>query len=304
LKTYVAGHTGLVGNALVSKLKEKGYKNIITRTHSELDLTNQANVSEFFATEKPDEVYICAAKVGGIYANSTYPADFIYQNLMIQSNIIHQSYVHGVKKLMALGSSCIYPKFANQPMSEDQLLAGKLEPSNEPYAISKIAAIKMCESYNKQYGTDFRTVMPTNLYGPRDNYHPENSHVVPAMIQRFHKAKINKIPKVTMWGTGSPLREILYVDDMADASIFVMNLDKNLCKEHINIGSGEEISIKKLAYTIAQVVDYKGEIEFDPTKPDGTPRKLLDCSKLNNLGWKPKVGLKEGLGIAYLDYLS
>lgn len=313
-KIYVAGHRGMVGSAIVRILEAKGFINIVTRTRAELDLTNQAAVKDFFETERPDQVYLAAAKVGGIYANNTFPAEFIYQNLMMEVNIIHQAFMSGVKKLLFLGSSCIYPKLAQQPMSEDALLTGKLESTNEPYAIAKIAGIKLCESYNRQYGgshgVDYRSVMPTNLYGPGDNYHPENSHVVPALIQRFHEAKINNAPQVTIWGTGEPRREFLYVDDMAAASIYVMELDKDVYVENtdpmlsqINVGFGSDLTIRELAKAIADTVGFKGCIKFDISKPDGSPRKLLASSKLNKLGWKPKTSIEVGLRKAYLDYV-
>jgi GDP-L-fucose synthase len=305
----------MVGSAIVRELERQGYTNLIYRTHQELDLTNQAAVSHFFETEKPDQVYLAAAKVGGIYANNTYPAQFIYENLMVQNNVIHQAFVNGVKKILFLGSSCIYPKLAPQPMAEDALLTGKLEPTNEPYAIAKIAGIKMCESYNRQYGKshgmDYRSVMPTNLYGPGDNYHPENSHVIPALIRRFHEAKINNVPNVVIWGTGTPRREFLYVDDMAEASIFVMQLDKKIyesqiqpMQSHINVGFGSDISIKELAQGVANVTGYQGEITFDSHKPDGAPRKLMDSFRLRELGWRPKINLDIGLNLAYADFLS
>ena len=313
-KIYVAGHRGMVGSAIVRNLQSLGYQNIIGRTHAELDLTNQEAVAKFFAAEKPDQVYLAAAKVGGIYANNTFPAEFIYDNLMVQNNVIHQAFVNGVKKLLFLGSSCIYPKLAPQPMNEDALLMGKLESTNEPYAIAKIAGIKMCESYNRQYGqshgVDYRSVMPTNLYGPGDNYHPENSHVIPALIRRFHEAKVSNAPEVLIWGTGTPKREFLYVDDMAAASVFVMNLDKHIydqnsnpMQSHINVGFGSDISITELAHAVSQAVGYQGAIGFDPTKPDGTPRKWMDSSRLNGLGWTPKVQLTEGLQQAYAEFL-
>jgi GDP-L-fucose synthase len=313
-KIYVAGHRGMVGSAIVRNLQSLGYQNIIGRTRTELDLTNQAAVAEFFAAEKPDQVYLAAAKVGGIYANNTFPAEFIYDNLMVQNNVIHQAFANGIKKLLFLGSSCIYPKLAPQPMNEDALLMGKLEPTNEPYAIAKIAGIKMCESYNRQYGdshgVDYRSVMPTNLYGPGDNYHPENSHVIPALIRRFHEAKVGNAPEVLIWGTGTPKREFLYVDDMAAASVFVMNLDKQIydqhtepMQNHINVGFGSDISIAELANAVSQAVGYRGKIGFDVTKPDGTPRKWMDSSRLNGLGWTPKVHLTEGLKQAYAEFL-
>lgn len=310
-KIYVAGHRGMVGSAIVRILNERGYRNIITRTHNDLDLTNQRAVRSFFNTEQPMQVYLAAAKVGGIHANNTYPAEFIYKNLMIESNIIHEAWQEGVQKLLFLGSSCIYPKLAPQPMSEDALLTGPLEPTNEPYAIAKIAGIKLCESYNRQYGTDYRSVMPTNLYGPGDNYHPENSHVIPALIRRFHEAKQDKRDKVIIWGTGTPRREFLYVDDMAEASVHVMELDRQSyeaqttpMQSHINVGTGEDITIQELAEVIGKVVGYTGKIEFDPTKPDGPPRKLLDVSNLNSLGWVPVTNLREGLRLSYRSYLS
>jgi GDP-L-fucose synthase len=314
-KIYVAGHRGMVGSAIVRTLKEKGYKNIITRTHAELDLTNQAAVQAFFELEKPDQVYLAAAKVGGIYANNTFPAEFIYQNLMMESNVIHQAFVSGVKKLLFLGSSCIYPKLAPQPMAEDALLTGLLESTNEPYAVAKIAGIKLCESYNRQYGAshgiDYRSVMPTNLYGPGDNYHLENSHVIPALIRRFHEAKESKLPTVTIWGTGTPRREFLYVDDMAAASVFVMDLDKSIYDQqtepmcsHINVGYGADVTIAELANAVGAAVGYQCNIDFDPTKPDGTPRKWMDSSRLNRLGWNPLVNLNDGLELAYQEFLQ
>ena len=309
-KIYVAGHRGMVGSAIVRNLQAKGFSNFVTRTHAELDLTNQAQVAAFFEAEKPDQVYLAAAKVGGIYANNTFPAEFIYQNLMMEANVIHQAFVSGVQKLLFLGSSCIYPKLAPQPMSEDALLTGKLEPTNEPYAIAKIAGIKMCESYNRQYGDshgiDYRSVMPTNLYGPGDNYHPENSHVIPALIRRFHEAKMANSPEVMIWGTGTPKREFLYVDDMAAASVFVMNLDKPTydqhtepLQSHINVGFGSDITIAELASAVAKATGYQGKISFDPSKPDGAPRKWMDSSRLRNLGWFPLVDLESGLPEAY-----
>jgi GDP-L-fucose synthase len=312
-KIYVAGHRGMVGSAIVRNLESKGLTNIVTRTHAELDLTSQAAVQAFFETEKPEQVYLAAAKVGGIYANNTFPAEFIYQNLMMQNNVIHQAFVHGVKKLLFLGSSCIYPKLAPQPMSEDALLTGKLESTNEPYAIAKIAGIKLCESYNRQYGQshglDYRSVMPTNLYGPGDNYHPENSHVIPALIRRFHEAKMNRSPEVVIWGTGTPRREFLYVDDMAAASVFVMELDKKTydqqtepMQSHINVGFGSDVTIAELAQAVCQAVGYEGSIGFDTTKPDGTLRKWMDSGRLNKLGWQAKVDLKDGLRLAYAAF--
>jgi GDP-L-fucose synthase len=309
-KIYVAGHQGMVGSAIVRSLKKKGYTNIIGRSHQELDLTNQADVNNFFQTEKPDQVYLAAAKVGGIYANNTYPADFIYINLMIESNVIHAAYEHGVQKLLFLGSSCIYPGLSNQPMKEEALLSGYLESTNEPYAIAKIAGIKLCESYNRQYDLDYRTVMPTNLYGPGDNYHDKNSHVIPALIRRFHEAKMESKSSVMIWGSGQPKREFLYVDDMAEASIFVMELNKDIheintkpMQNHINVGFGIDITILKLATTIKQVVGFEGDIKFDLEKPDGPLQKLMDSSCLFNLGWKPKINLELGLNKAYQDFL-
>jgi len=314
-KIYVAGHRGMVGSAICRTLQAQGQGNIITRTHAELDLTNQAAVQTFFAQEKPEQVYLAAAKVGGIHANNTYPADFIYQNLMIQANVIEAAFQNGVKKLLFLGSSCIYPRLAEQPMREDALLSGTLEPTNEPYAIAKIAGIKLCESYNRQYGqshgVDYRSVMPTNLYGPGDNYHPENSHVIPALIRRFHEAKVNGAPSVAIWGSGTPKREFLYVDDMAAACVHVMNLPKPTYDQHtspmlshINLGSGSDLAIAEVAQKIAQTVGYTGQIEFDTSKPDGAPRKLMESSRLNALGWQAKVDLQHGLTKAYANFLS
>ena len=314
-KIYVAGHRGMVGSAIVRNLQAKGYSNIVTRTHAEMDLTDQTAVKAFFEQERPDQVYLAAARVGGIYANNTFPAEFIYDNLMVQNNVIHQAFLSGVKKLLFLGSSCIYPKLAPQPMSEDALLTGKLEPTNEPYAVAKIAGIKMCESYNRQYGqshgVDYRSVMPTNLYGPGDNYHPENSHVIPALIRRFHEAKVSNAPEVVIWGTGTPKREFLYVDDMAAASVFVMQLDKNTydsqtspMQSHINVGFGSDITIKELAHAVAKATGYQGSISFDATKPDGAPRKWMDSGRLNHLGWAPKVNLEDGLKLAYSEFQS
>jgi GDP-L-fucose synthase len=314
-KIYVAGHRGMVGSAIVRELQKQGYQNIITIPHSKLDLTNQADVKDFFENERPDQVYLAAAKVGGIYANNTYPAEFIYDNLMIQNNVIHQSFVSGVKKLLFLGSSCIYPKLAPQPMSEDVLLTGKLEPTNEPYAIAKIAGIKMCESYNRQYGQshgiDYRSVMPTNLYGPGDNYHPENSHVIPALIRRFHEAKLSHAPEVVVWGSGTPRREFLYVDDMAAASVFVMHLDKKIydsqtrpMQSHLNVGFWSDVTIADLANAIASTVGYLGKIIFDPSKPDGAPKKWMDSNRLNKLGWNPQTNLRQGLLLSYKAFLD
>ena len=314
-KIYVAGHRGMVGSAIVRNLEAQGFANILTRTHAELDLTNQAAVQSFFEQEKPDQVYLAAAKVGGIHANNTFPAEFIYDNLMVQSNVIHQAFLNGVKKLLFLGSSCIYPKLAAQPMSEDALLTGKLEPTNEPYAVAKIAGIKMCESYNRQYGdshgVDYRSVMPTNLYGPGDNYHPENSHVIPALIRRFHEARVSNAPEVVIWGTGTPKREFLYVDDMASASVFVMELDKAAydaqtepMQSHINVGFGSDVTIAELAKVVGAEVGYQGKISFDSSKPDGSPRKWMDSARLNRLGWSAQYSLEVGLKFAYGDFLS
>lgn len=316
-KIYVAGHRGMVGSAIVRTLTGQGVApcDILTRTHAELDLTNQAAVQAFFKQEKPTQVYLAAARVGGIHANNTYPADFIYDNLMMQANVIHAAYQHGVQKLLFLGSSCIYPRLAAQPMTEFALLTGALEPTNEPYAIAKIAGIKLCESYNRQYGAshsvDYRSVMPTNLYGPGDNYHPQNSHVIPALIRRFHEAKVSNAPTVTIWGSGIPKREFLYVDDMAAASVFVMNLSKTVYDQHtspmlshINVGYGSDISIAQLAQAVSSAVGYQGQIDFDPTQPDGSPRKLMDSTRLNALGWKAKINLEQGLALAYQDFLA
>jgi GDP-L-fucose synthase len=305
----------MVGSAIIRVLKADGQTHIVARTHEALDLTDQAAVRAFFAEERPDQVYLAAAKVGGIHANSTYPAEFIYQNLMIEANVIDAAFRNGVRKLLFLGSSCIYPRNVEQPMPEDALLTGKLEATNEPYAIAKIAGIKLCESYNRQYGEshgiDYRSVMPTNLYGPGDNYHPENSHVIPALIRRFHEAKMNHAPSVTIWGTGTPKREFLYVDDMARASVLVMNLDKTtydqytdpMCS-HINVGSGSDFTIKKLAEIIKAIVGYEGDIDFDSSKSDGSPRKLMDSRQLHSLGWAPTVELKEGLALAYAEFVK
>ena len=316
-KIYVAGHRGMVGSAIVRHLLAQGieHSQIVTRTHAELELTNQLGVQELFAKEKPTQVYMAAAKVGGIHANNTYPAEFIYDNLMVQANVIDAAFKNGVTKLLFLGSSCIYPRMAQQPMREDALLTGTLEPTNEPYAIAKIAGIKLCESYNRQYGqshgVDYRSVMPTNLYGPGDNYHPENSHVIPALIRRFHEAKLANAPGVSIWGTGTPRREFLYVDDMAAASVHVMQLPKAVydqhtspMQSHINVGSGSDVTIAEVAQAIAQTVGFKGQIEFDTTKPDGSPRKWMDSSRLNALGWQAKVGLHEGLAVAYQNFLA
>jgi GDP-L-fucose synthase len=314
-KIYVAGHRGMVGSAIVRTLKQQGFTNIVTRTHAELDLTSQEAVRTFFEIERPAQVYLAAAKVGGIHANNTYPAEFIYQNLMMEANVVHEAWCAGVQKLLFLGSSCIYPKLSPQPMSEDALLSGKLEPTNEPYAIAKIAGIKLCESYNRQYGQshgiDYRSVMPTNLYGPGDNYHPENSHVIPALIRRIHEAKISNAPAVTIWGTGTPRREFLFVDDMAAASVHIMNLDKLTYDAHtlpmqslINVGFGQDITIRELAVTVRKTLGYEGKIDFDTSKPDGTPRKLMDSSRLNALGWQAKMSLEDGLKIAYQDFID
>ena len=314
-KIYVAGHLGMVGSSIVRALKSNGYKNIIIRSRLDLNLTNQSEVDFFFKKEKPDQVYLAAAKVGGIHANNTYPAEFIYQNLMIQANIIHAAFSYGTKKLLFLGSSCIYPKLSRQPIREEYLLNGKLETTNEAYAISKIAGIKICESYNRQYGkrhgVDFRCVMPTNLYGPGDNYHPTNSHVIPSLIRRFHDAKINNSKFVSVWGTGFQKREFLYVDDLANACVEVMNIGKERYKKitddrqiHINVGSGKDLTIKNLATTIKNIVGFKGKIKFDTKMPDGTPRKLLHCERINKLDWKSKVKLIDGLKITYMDYLK
>jgi len=313
-RIYLAGHKGMVGSALVRILKKKNTE-LITKDRKDLDLINQAAVQDFFKKEKIDQVYLAAAKVGGIYANKTFPAEFIYENIMIQTNIIHAAFLNGVKKLLFLGSSCIYPKNANQPMKEEDLLSGKLEPTNEPYAIAKIAGIKLCESYNRQYGEshgiDYRSIMPTNLYGPGDNYHLKNSHVIPALIRRFHEAKVNKDLSVKIWGTGTPKREFLFVDDMAHASIQIINTDKKNYEKytepmsrHINVGSGTDVTIKVLAEMIKDIIGYKGEISFDPSKPDGSPRKLLNSNRLNNIGWHPEVNLKDGLIKTYQDFLN
>ena len=316
-KIYVAGHRGMVGSAIVRQLMASGHPEdrIVGRTHSELDLTEQAAVRDFMASEKPDQVYLAAARVGGIHANNTYPAEFIYDNLMVQSNVIDAAFRNGVRKLLFLGSSCIYPKLAPQPMSESSLLTGLLEPTNEPYAVAKIAGIKTCESYNRQYGqshgVDYRSVMPTNLYGPGDNYHSENSHVIPALLRRFHEAKVSKAASVTIWGSGKPYREFLYVDDMASASVFVMNLSKaryDTCTSamlsHINVGSGSDITIAELAHAVKTAVGYVGGIDFDATKPDGTPRKLMDSTRINALGWAARVDMAEGLRLAYQDFVA
>ncbi len=301
-KIYVAGHRGMVGSAIYRKLHKEGFENIVTRTSKELDLRNQEEVEAFFENEKPDYVFLAAAKVGGIIANNTYRADFLYENLQIQNNVIHSAYKYGVKKLMFLGSSCIYPKFAPQPLKEDSLLTGTLEPTNEPYAIAKIAGIKMCEAYRAQYNCNFISVMPTNLYGINDNYHPQNSHVLPALIRRFHEAKLNNAEFVEIWGTGSPLREFMFSDDLAVACFFLMqNYNES---DFINIGTGHDISIKDLALLVKKIIGYEGELRFDTSKPDGTPRKLMDVSKLHSLGWKHSIELAEGIELAYENYLS
>ncbi|MDA9999687.1 GDP-L-fucose synthase [Amylibacter sp.] len=308
---YVAGHNGMVGSALVRQLKNDPKNNILTASRADLDLTNQLAVHNFFKRNSIDQVYLAAAKVGGIHANNTYRADFIYENLMVQTNVVNSAHEYSVQKLLFLGSSCIYPKLTEQPIKENALLTGTLEPTNEPYAIAKIAGIKLCESYNHQYGRDYRSVMPTNLYGPGDNYHPENSHVIPALIRRFHEAKINILPTVMAWGTGKPRREFLYVDDMAEAAIFVQNLPsenflnyKDHENQHLNIGCGEDCSIKHLTELVAEAVGYQGEIIWDKSRPDGTPRKLLDVSALKNLGWTYRMSLSQGLKLAYEDFLQ
>ena len=310
-KIFIAGHRGLVGSAIVRQLEVRGFTNLLMRTHKELDLTNQAQVQTFFKQEKPDYVILAAAKVGGIHANNTYPADFIYTNIMIEANVINAAYENKVKRLLFLGSTCIYPRAVKQPMREDALLTGVLEPTNESYALAKISGIKLCESYNRQHGTDFRSVMPTNLYGINDNFHPENSHVIPALMQRFHKAKFNNSTEVVVWGTGKVMREFLYVDDMAEASIFVLELDEETYQSntkpmlsHINVGTGIDVTIREMAETMKQVVGFKGELVFDATKPDGTPRKLIDISRLSNMGWKYSVDLKYGLEKTYKWYLD
>jgi GDP-L-fucose synthase len=310
-RIFVAGHKGLVGSAIVRVLQAQGYKHIVTRDHGELELTDQAQVRAFFRNEKIDQVYLAAARVGGIYANNTYPAEFIYDNLMVESNVIHEAWRSGVRKLLFLGSSCIYPRMAGQPIREEYLMSGSLEPTNEPYAIAKIAGIKLCESYNRQYGTDFRSVMPTNLYGPGDNYHPQNSHVIPGLIRRFHEAKVSGADEVVIWGSGKPMREFLYVDDMARASVYVMQLEQRTygmhtgpMESHINVGTGEDISISSLARLVGATVGYEGDIVFDASKPDGTPRKLLDVSKLTSLGWQAAMPLETGLKLAYQAFLA
>lgn len=301
-KIYVAGHRGMVGSAIVRKLQREGYTNLVLKTSAELDLRDQVKVADFFAAEKPDYVFLAAAKVGGIVANSTYRADFLYENLAIQNNIIHSSFVNKVKKLQFLGSSCIYPKLAPQPLKESYLLSGYLEETNEPYAIAKIAGIKMCEAYRAQYGCDFISVMPTNLYGPNDNYDLENSHVLPAMIRKFHEAKERGDASMTLWGSGSPMREFLHADDLAEACVYLMESYSD--SELVNIGTGVDVTIKELAETVKQIVGFEGEIKWDTTRPDGTPRKLMDVSKLHSLGWKHKIELKEGIALAYQDFLT
>ena len=315
-KIYVAGHRGLVGSALMNNLRHKGYDNFVTRTHAELDLTSQAAVETFFAAEKPDYVFLAAAKVGGIHANNTYPAEFIRDNLAIQTNIIHAAYKNNVRRLLFLGSSCIYPKLAPQPMKEEHLLTSELEPTNRPYALAKIAGIEMCWAYNRQYKTQYLAVMPTNLYGPGDNYHPENSHVIPALIRRFHEAKLANAPSVTVWGSGTPKREFLYSEDMADACVYLVNLpdeqfvpllgrDRNDgLAPLVNIGVGHDLTIRELAEAVKTVVGYRGKIEFDATKPDGTPRKLMDVERLNAMGWKATTKMESGLAVAYSDFLA
>ena len=313
-KIYIAGHLGLVGGGIWRAFERHGYTNLLGRSIDELDLMNQAAVEVFFASENPEYVVLVAAKVGGIQANNIYRGQFIYENLMIELNVIHAAYRHGVKKLLFLGSSCIYPKLAPQPIKEESLLTGPLEPTNEPYAIAKIAGIRLCDAYNRQYGTNFISAMPTNMYGPGDNYHPENSHVLPAMIRRFHEAKTAGEKQVVCWGTGSPLREFLYSDDLAEACVFLVENgnyadmaftdSSGTVQSHINVGSGKEVAIKELAETVKEVIGFKGEIDWDLSKPDGTPRKLMDSSRINALGWKPSVSLKEGIGRAYQDFLS
>jgi GDP-L-fucose synthase len=310
-RIYVAGHNGLVGSAIVRTLRAQGFDNIITRGHADLELTDQAQVREFFRVERIDQVYLAAAKVGGIHANNTYPAEFIYDNMMVQANVVHEAWRAGVQKLLFLGSSCIYPRMSPQPIKEEYLMSGMLEPTNEPYAMAKIAGIKLCESYNRQYGTDYRSVMPTNLYGPGDNYHPENSHVIPALLRRFHEAKRDGAAEVVIWGSGKPMREFLYVDDMAEASVFVMNLDHGTYStytdpmhSHINVGTGQDVTIAELAHLVGETVGYGGHIGFDASKPDGTPRKLLDVYKLKALGWEARVPLREGLQRAYESFVE
>jgi GDP-L-fucose synthase len=308
-KIFVAGHLGMAGSAIVRALRAQGHSQFVFRSRAELDLTDQRAVIDFFAAEKPAQVYLAAARVGGIHANNTYPAEFIYSNLMVQANVINAAYVNGVRKLLFLGSSCIYPRLAQQPMREDALLTGALEPTNEPYAVAKIAGIKLCESYNRQYGTDYRSVMPTNLYGPGDNYHPENSHVIPAMLRRFHEAKLANAKSVAVWGTGTPRREFLYVDDMAAACVHVMNLtpadwaaNTKPMQSLLNVGYGSDVSIAELARLVADAVGYEGDITFDSSRPDGSPRKLIDSARLHRLGWSPNIALAQGLRLAYADF--
>lgn len=301
-KIYVAGHRGMVGSAIVRALEKNGYNNIVTRTHKELDLTRQDAVEAFFAEEKPDYVFLAAAKVGGIVANNEAPADFLYENMILEMNVIHSAFKNNVKKLMFLGSSCIYPRMCPQPIKEEYLLTGALEQTNEAYALSKISGLKYCEYLNRQYHTDYISVMPTNLYGPNDNYHPTHSHVLPALIRRFHEAKVDNLPYVTCWGTGKPLREFLYVDDLADACVFLMNNYSG--NETVNLGTGKELTIKELTELVAKVIGYTGEIRWDSSKPDGTPRKLLDVSKLESLGWHYKTELEEGIRLSYQDFLT
>jgi GDP-L-fucose synthase len=310
-KIYIAGHRGLVGSAIVRQLESRGFTNLLMRTHKELDLTSQAQVQAFFQKKQPDYVVLAAAKVGGIHANNVYPADFIYQNMMIEANVINSAYESKVKRLLFLGSTCIYPKAVEQPMREDALLTDVLEPTNEPYALAKIAGIKLCESYNRQHATDFRSVMPTNLYGINDNFHPENSHVIPALMRRFHEAKVNGDAEVVVWGTGNAMREFLYVDDMAEASLFVLELDEKTYQtntksmlSHINVGTGKDVTIKEMAETMKEVVGFKGNLTFDSAKPDGSPRKLIDVSRLSNMGWKYSIDLEEGLKKTYKWYFN
>ena len=310
-RIYVAGHQGLVGSAIVRALRAGGHTSIVTRSHRELELTDQAQVRDFFRSEHIDQVYLAAARVGGIHANNTYPAEFIYDNLMVQTNVVHEAWRNGVHKLLFLGSSCIYPRLAPQPIREEALMSGALEPTNEAYAMAKIAGIKLCDSYNQQYGTDYRSVMPTNLYGPGDNYHPENSHVIPALVRRFHEARVSDAPEVAIWGSGKPMREFLYVDDMAAAGIFVMHLDHALhaastgpLHSHLNVGTGADVTIAELARLVARVVGYRGRIRFDTSKPDGTPRKLLDVARLTRLGWQASTPLDEGLRRTYGAFLA
>ncbi|MFM8743853.1 MAG: GDP-L-fucose synthase family protein [Cytophagales bacterium] len=301
-KVFVAGHRGMVGSAIIRRLQAEGYQNLVLRTSSELDLRNQGQVEAFFAAEKPEFVFLAAAKVGGIMANNTYRADFLYENLMIESNVIHQSYVHKVKKLLFLGSSCIYPKLAPQPLKEESLLSGYLEETNEPYAIAKIAGIKLCENYRRQYGCDFISAMPTNLYGPNDNYDLNNSHVIPALLRKFHEAKVKNRPSVKVWGTGKPLREFMHVDDLADACLFLMTVYSNV--DFVNIGYGEEISIRELIELVRKLIDYRGDVIFDSAKPDGTPRKLMDSTKIRQLGWQPSISLPSGLKSVLNEHFS